>query len=390
MTRADFSIFLAVYSVQRKSQGKTTDKKGTKTKYSHRRIFMKRLPLKLDLQFFSEESHPFAEAPAPIEPHPFAADASESSFAKFTDVPNPLLTDFQAPETPGLQPQSQGPNEEPSAESQIEELDFGGRKVPVIDPVLYDLHKDYSHLTRTYQQTNQELTNALDLASQWQRYAESQERVEESTPQQNSPTNFNEIPAERQQQLNDEYMERMYENKFAADQWWNSQPEIVALNQERQRAEFQTALEERLAPFEEERQALQAQQMEEEFRRNHPDFDDYKDWMQYIYSQNPEIEQLPNGLEVLYAMAKVQSAPPQPTFEEMLADPQNQQMILQNEQIRGMVFQNYQQGKLQANQQLPNIMGTPVGSLTPMSAGEQAPKTLSEATRNWLRSTGQN
>lgn len=349
------------------------------------------IPLKLDLQFFSEESHPFAEVDTPVEPHPFAADASESSFAKFTDVPNPLLTDFQAPETQGLQSQQedQGPTETPSAESQIEELDFGGRKVPVIDPVLYDLHKDYSHLTRTYQQTNQELQNALDLANQWQQYAESQESVE-SSPQQNSPTSFENIPLDRQQQLNDEYMERMYENKFAADQWWNSQPEIVAMNQERQRAEFQAALEERLAPLEEERQAIQAQQMEAEFRQNHPDFDDYKDWMQYIYSQNPEIEQLPNGLEVLYAMAKVQSAPQQPTFEEMLADPQNQQAILQNDQIRNMVFQNYQQGKLQANQGLPNVMGRPVGSQTPMSAGESAPKTLAEATRNWLRSTGQN
>jgi hypothetical protein len=129
--------------------------------------------------------------------------------------------------------------------------------------------------------------------------------------------------------------------------------------------------------------------MEQEFMQSHPDFEDYRDWMEYIYSENPELDQLPNGLEVLYAMAKVRGAAEPPTFEEMLADPQNQQAILQNEQIRNMVFQNYQQTKTQANQQLPTVMGNPVGSQTPMSAGERAPKNLSEATRYWLNSQGQ-
>jgi hypothetical protein len=345
--------------------------------------------LSLNLQFFSEESHPFAEtAPSVAEPHPFAADPSESSFAQFADVPNPLITDFQAPDTPQLQPPSQGLDESQSAESQVEELDFGGRKVKVVDPIIHELHKDYSHLTRTFQQKNQELTSALELANQWKQYAETQQQSQnvEPTPQQNSPT---EISAERQTQLNDEYMERMYENKFAADQWWNSQPEIVAQNQERQREEFQNALNERLAPIEEERVALQAQQAANDFLQNHSDFEDYKDAMQGILNENPSIEQLPNALDVLYAMAKVQSTPETPSFESMLADPQNQQLILQNEQIKSMVFQNYQQNKTQANQQLPTLMGNPVGSQTPMSAGEQSPKNLSEATRYWLRSQGQ-
>ncbi len=346
--------------------------------------------LKLNLQFFSEDSHPFAETVAPVEPHPFAADPSESSFAQFTDVPNPLTVDYQAPETPQLQPQGQGLDVEPqsAAEKQIEELDFGGRKVPVVDPVIYDLHKDYSHLTRTYQQTNQELQNALDVARQWQQYAEQQAQPQgfEAAPQQNLSA---EMSAERQQQLNDEYMERMYENKYAADQWWNSQPEIVAQNQERQRQEIESLVSERLAPIEEERQELLAQQMEQEFMQTHPDFEDYRDWMEYLYSENPEVDQLPNGLEVLYAMAKIRGSAEPPTFEEMLADPTNHEAILQNEQIRTKVFQHYQQTKTQANQQLPTVMGNPVGSQTPMSAGERAPRNLSEATNFWLRSQGQ-
>jgi hypothetical protein len=267
-------------------------------------------------------------------------------------------------------------------------LDFGGRKVPVIDPIIHDLHKDYSHLTRTYQQANQERASAIERANQWQAYAEQQTQQQQvaETPQQ---TSSSEISPERQQQLNDEYMERMYENKFAADQWWNSQPEILAANQERQRQEFQSALDERLAPIEQEKQALQFQQMEQEFMQSHPDFEDYRDWMEYIYSENPELDQLPNGLEMLYAMAKVRGAAEPPTFDEMLLDPQNQQAILQNEQIRNMVFQDYKQNKTQANQQLPSLMGNPVGSQTPMSAGERAPRNLSEATRYWLNSQGQ-
>lgn len=350
---------------------------------------MKRL-LKLNLQFFSEETHPFAEAAAPVEAHPFAADASESAFAKFTDVPNPLYNDFQAPETPELQSQDQGLEEVvESAAAQVEKLNFGGREVDVVDPIIHDLHKDYSHLNRELTQKAQELSEARQIAEQWQQLAQQkQQAAEPSTPQQ-TQQETGKISQERQQQLNEEYMERMYENKFAADQWWNEQPEIVALNQERQRAEFQAALNERLAPIEQERQALQAQQKANEFVQSHPDFEEHKDVMQEILNENPSIEQLPNALDVLYAMAKVQKTPTPSSFEDMLADPINQQKILENEQIRTKMFQNYQQTKLQTNQQLPNIMGNPVGSQTPMSAGENAPRSIAEATRFWQRSQGQ-
>ncbi len=347
---------------------------------------MIQLPLKLNLQFFSQDTHQFAEAASPVEPHPFAADPSESSFAKFTDVPNPLLADFQAPETPELQPSSQGLPNEPSAQAQIEKLNFGGREVEVVDPIIHDLHKDYSNLNREFQLRNQELIVARQQAEQWQQLAQQQQQLEVS-PQQ-TPTGTG-LSAEREQQLNDEYMERWYENKFQADQWWAEQPEIVAQTQERQRAEIQAAVNERLAPIEEERNALQAQQMADQFLQSRPDFEDYRDAMQNILNEKPYIEDYPDALEVLYSMAKTQSAQQAPTFEAMLADPQYQQKILANEQIRNLVFQDYQQNKTQANQQLPNLMGSPVGSQTPMSAGEQSPRTLSEATRNWLRSTGQ-
>jgi hypothetical protein len=112
--------------------------------------------------------------------------------------------------------------------------------------------------------------------------------------------------------------------------------------------------------------------------------------MQEVLNENPHLEKLPNALDVLYAMAKVRNAAEVPTFDTMLQDPQYQKQVLENEQIRNLVFQNYQQQKIQTNQQLPSLMGNPVGSQIPMSAGEQAPRTLSEATRNWLRSTGQN
>lgn len=347
------------------------------------------IPLKLNLQYFSEESHPFAEAPAPVEPHPFAQDPGESSFSKFTDVPNPLLVDYQA-DTPSLQ--SDGtiptPNDQGQETPSLEELDFGGRKVPVVDPIITELHKDYSHLTKTYQQTNQELVNARQLAEQWQQLAQQnqQSSAQPSTPQQNSSTNISE---ERLNSLNEEYMEKMYENKFEADKWWNEQPEIVALTQERQRAEIEALVSERLAPIEQERIQLEAQKIEMQFRQDHPDFEDYRDSMQEILDSNPSIGNLPDALEWLYMKAKTQSTPAAPTIEDMLMNPQYQQQILQDENILNMAFQKYQEKKMNTNQNLPNLMGSPVGTQTPMSAGESAPRTLAEATRNWLRSTGQ-
>lgn len=353
---------------------------------------MKKELLSLNLQYFSEDSHPFAAEPTPSEPHPFAASSEESSFSRFTDVPNPLLADIESPETPQLQ--SNGPTPTPNDQGQlgtkpeISELDFGGRKVPVIDPIISELHKDFSHLTKTYQQTSQELASARQLVDQWQALGQQFQPKADTTPQQNQSQEWNStVPEERIQQLNEEYMERMYENKFAADQWWNQQPEILALNQERQRVEVESMLNERLAPIEQERLNLQAQKMEMEFRQNHPDFEDYRDSMQEILTNNPDIGNLPDALEWLYMKAKADSTP---SVQDMLGNPQYQQKILEDENILNMAFQKYQEKKMTTNQQLPTLMGNPVGSQTPMSAGDRAPRSIAEATRNWLRSTGEN
>jgi hypothetical protein len=346
------------------------------------------IKLRLNLQYFSED-HPFAAEPTPVEPHPFAEDASESTFAKFAEGPNPLLADFQAPETPELQSKDQGQPEKPTAQ-ELEELDFGGRKVPVVDPIITELHKDYSHLNRTYQQTSQELANARQIAEQWQQLAQqSQQGQQQSTPGEIPQTTNLNISAEREAELQEQYMERWYENKMLADKWWNEQPEIMTAEAERQKALFEGYLNERLAPIEAERDALKQQQQADQFLQSHPDFEDYRESMQTILDQNPNLQQLPNVLDVLYAMAKVQNAPQTPTVQDMITNPQYQQQILEDETILNMAFQKYQEKKLNVNQQLPNLMGSPTGSQTPMSAGERAPRSLADATRSWLRSTGQ-
>lgn len=345
--------------------------------------------LTLDLQFFSEE-HPFAAESVAPEPHPFAAEPDNSMFAKFADAPNPLL----APDVPletQVHSQDQGlevpgeqllPGGEPIPEEQF--LDFSGRQVKVIDPVINDLHKDYTNLNKTYQQTSQELQQYK------QTVADYQSRMQEQTaahPAQ--PTQTQGMTPERRAEINETYMEMQYSDKIGADEWLASQPEIVAANNQRLQSEIDARVNEIVGPIQQERQ------LQEEVTKMHSQFADFESvtpQIQALLASNPALADMPNALENMYYMAKGQaahSAPPVPTFESMMQDPTNQANIVQNEQIQKMVMENYQKSKLQQTQQIPTVMGNNAGARTPMSAGERTPQTMQEATAAFLRYQGQ-
>ena len=107
--------------------------------------------------------------------------------------------------------------------------------------------------------------------------------------------------------------------------------------------------------------------------------------MQALLQESPQLAELPNAIDNLYFMAKGRAAQTAPQPEQLLDDPSFQQKIIQNEQIRNMVLQNYQQIKTQS--QPPVVMAQQVAQ-TPTSLGENRPRTLAEASKAALKFFG--
>lgn len=340
--------------------------------------------LDLNLQYFADgEGHRFAADPTPTEPHPFASEES-SAFSRFAEQPNPLNSEIQSPETPALQGGEQqqqivgdGQEQPPSQQPQEEVLTFGDREIKAYGDDVRELHRDYTQLNQTVQSQSQELEQARQLLAQYQTVMQHQQPLQQPEVQQ-QPT----IDTVRMQQLHEEYQERMYENKFEADKWWNEQPEVQEMERQRIETLVQQRVNEVVGPIQQERVI---NQQVSEAKTRYEDFDDFTDTMQTLLQENPQLAELPNAIDNLYFMAKGRAAQTAPQPEQLLNDPSFQQQIIQNEQIRNMVLQNYQQIKTQS--QPPVVMAQQV-SQTPTSLGEKRPRTLAEATKAAMKFLG--
>lgn len=352
-----------------------------------------KLHLRLNLQTFSDSTHPFAAEPVEQVAHPLAAEESTSKFAQYTDVPNPLYSQAEV-QTDELQGQPQGQEGsvetvegqeqqegQSAAQQQIEKLNFGGREVEVTDPVFHDLHKDYSELTKTYQTTNQEKAQLAQEKEQLQQQLDALQQAQSQSQQGQAESNI--ISPERRTQINEEYMERMYEDKMAADEWFENLPEVQAEKQEKLNAMIEAKANELLAPITQEREQLKQQQefhqQMESMRSTHTDFESMVPEIQKLIDEAPHLADLPNALETMYYMAKGRTSQSAPTPETLLSDPNFQQQALSNPELQKQFLQQYQDKMKQQNQSLPNMMGRNAGTQTPMTAGNAAPRSLKEA-----------
>ncbi|MFW7187336.1 hypothetical protein [Lysinibacillus sp. BNK-21] len=339
--------------------------------------------LDLDLQYFADgEGHRFAADPTPAEPHPFAAEES-STFSRFAEQPNPLISEVQTVETPILQGGEQQPilgdgqEQPPSQQPQEEVLKFGDHEIKAYGDDVRELHRDYTQLSQTVQNQSQELEQARQLLAQYQTVMQQQQPLQQPEVQQQTA-----IDPVRMQELHEEYQERMYENKFEADKWWNEQPEVQEMERQRIEALVQQRVNEVVGPIQQEREI---NQQVSEAKERYEDFDNYTDTMQALLQESPQLAELPNAIDNLYFMAKGRVAQTAPQPEQLLSDPSFQQQIIQNEQIRNMILQSYQQAKVDS--QPPIVMAQQV-SQTPTSLGEKRPKTLAEASAAFMKYLG--
>lgn len=314
----------------------------------------------LDLQFFADEAQPqhvtFDDSGA--------AGAGESGASGDGENTHPLVNPLLAVETQGQEAEGAA---EDSSQPEVEELDFGGRKVKAVDPAIKELHNDWSELNRTLQQKNQQLQEMQQRLQQYEQMVQAFQQFQQPLVQQQPP----QPSPEELERMKEEFLNKFYENP------------LEALNEYVQRV-INEQVKPVIEPIQRERQwQEQAQQLMQKYS----DFQTYVPQMQQIVEQNPGLAELPNALEVLYLMAKGMTAQPQPTPEQLLSDPQFRQKILQDESIRNEVLKQYMQSKQQTNQQTPPVMGRQPGGTAP-AAPEEQPKTLRDGTRAFLRWLG--
>ena len=342
--------------------------------------------LTLDLQLFAGEG---GEGGAPASSEPAAASSSPAgeptpatseptfNFTQGWGLPkdqaaaaqvNPLI------QQPIVDPLKATPPVQPTKEV----FDFAGRKIEVTDPailsVLKDVHKDYTNLQGTYTKTNQEIQ---ELRTQKQIYEQTIQGFQQQQPPaaaqpQNQEPPTTELTAE-------EFMEKFYENPQAALQSMFEK-------------QFESKVKPVIEPIQQrEKSAEQERQMNEQvssLSQKYSDFNDHIASMQEVINENPQLAA--QGLETVYFVAKGRSAQPPtqaPTPEQMLADPTFvSQHIMSNPQIQQQMISQYLQGKVQANNLTPPVMGAQGGQ--PPAIPENRPTNLRDASKAFLKHMG--
>lgn len=292
----------------------------------------------------------------------------------------------------------------------VEEIDLGGRKVKVTDPVIRDIAKDYKELTGTLTKETQRAKQAEDdLAALRNSIANQTPAV--STP---PPTEPATTSPERMQEINDKYLEMAYEDPFGAQVWLNQQPEYQQLISPIQKQQVENVLTETQQADKARKDGLN--QMRETMESKYPDFKEMVPHMQKAIEMFPSLgEKLANApsvesLEEAYRAAKLVSGnntttpatpatPTNPvvqeqpkTLEQMLADPEVIKQIIANPQITSTIISDYIKGVNGSQQNIPVMIGNQPGGAPPAIPPMEykSTKEAGKGFRDWMRrnSTG--
>lgn len=328
-------------------------------------MFKSRFPV--DLQYFNDDFGGGGGEPAPTLD--VNQSGGELGGAGAEPKVNPLtqqgifLDDF-----------TQNPAQQPPT---LEELDFSGRKVPVTDPTVKDLHRDWQELNRFAQQANQ---RAIETERQYQQQQQQlqymQMLMQQQMAQQQQMQTQPQLSAEEIADRNQRFLDSLWENP------------IDTINQHTQ-TQVQEALERQYQEF---MQMVQPIVSERNFKNNlssleerYGDITPYIDEMRQVLAEQPYLEQMPNALEQTYLLARGRMAQtPPPTVDQLLANPQTRDQLLRNEQVRQQIVNDYMRNVQQRQQSAPPMMG---GAGTGMAqspiAPQNKPKTIQEASKGF-------
>lgn len=300
------------------------------------------------------EAAPAEPAAVPTEPTP-------------TPMQNPLLTTGIYREEA---PQQQATPAAPAPEMTV--LDFGGRKVPVLDPVIEEVHRDYAELTRTFTQTSQAMKQLEAQNLQLQQMVQNamllqQQSAQPATPQAPAAPTAEEIEAQKEA-----FMEQFYENPMDA---------IRNMAQQL----FESQVQPVIQPIQEERE------FHNEARRlmgQYTDFQQTIPAMQQLTQTMPELEKL--GLEKVYLLAKnMAPATPTPPEEPTTAvDPAaDKQQWMNDPDVRQQIFNDMLREKQQQQAAVPPVMASQAGGAIP-TIPQNKPTNIREGSKALMRHLG--
>lgn len=267
--------------------------------------------------------------------------------------PQPGEDNPQAEQTPNQTPAGEQPNQAPD---NADNLILGKFKSPE------ELANSYANLERMNTQTRQELAQAQQVAQA------AQTAVQQMQQQMNgivNPQQAQQQPQLTPEQQNEAFMNKFYENPTGTIQ------EML-----------KTIVDPQIQPIQQQMQAQQQQQTWNQavgdFAQKTPDFDQWKGQMGQVLDANPHLADLtrvPNGLEVAYNMAKGQN------YQDPSSMLQNQdfvkQNILNNQDIKNQIIQEYLQG-IQQGEKAPTVInGQANGSTVVVPEGK--PQNMKDA-----------
>lgn len=337
------------------------------------------------LQMFSDGEDSGGGTPA-AEPAATPAPVAPTGPPTPTMV-NPILQDNYVP---GQQQAAAAPEVEPTpAAPVVEKLNFGGREVDVVHPVLKDLHRDYSELSRTFTQTSQQAkaleTQNLQLQQMVQNMLQlqSQQAAQPAAPEVTGPT------AEELEASKEAFMERFYDN-----------PEAAIEERARKIAEqmLKTEINPVIEPIKQQ-QNLQGQVSA--LAQQYPDFQATIPQMRQLLSAAPHLEQT-LSMEQVYLTAKslmpavaseapaaapeaTPAAPVTPTTQAPIADPLEaaKAQLLADPAFKQKVFNEMLLSTQQQQAALPPVMGGQAGGSMPTMPVNK-PTTLREGSKQAL------
>lgn len=302
-----------------------------------------------------------------------------------------------------------------STEQPEEELDFAGRKVKVTDPIIRELHRDYMNLNSAFTQASQRAAQAELKASQLEaelrQIRETVEAIRQSQQAEKLKTEEDKpsISPERLQEINEQFLEKFYDDPLGAHIWLMEQPEYQQLIRPRLSPQVETVLTE--AQRREMERQQQAARIRETMESRYPDFREMLPSMQKVLERYPHFaEQIatnptPEVIESVYWIAKgmiqaTQQASEQAGIQQQttssisttdlsgkaqMAEPKKAELDLQaladqlaqnqeflakiasNPQLQQIVISNYVKSVQNAQASVPITIGPEAGGQVPMT-----------------------
>lgn len=328
----------------------------------------------IDLQLFSEEGDAQgleSETPADTgETYQSISDASSKAQEFFNAAMNPEppvsqegqeQANNQAEELGTEQATEDIGNEEQQSEGQQNQLILGKFKS-------YDeLAKAYANLEGFNTQTRQEL-------AQLKQTLENQPEMPKEEPE----VQVNEADLEAQKEA---FLNKFYEDPIAFMNELNKKAEARAEEIAKKMVE----------PIYKEREAAQKQQewniRATQFKEAHPDMPEYTQHMVDFLSENPEIADKENAIELAYNYAKGLKYQAPKSHDELLNDPEFVQKIISNENIKNEILKATAAGIKKGNPP-PVISGNAATGGKPVVTPPQEAKSFKEAGQMFLKSLG--